>query len=165
MYQWIAKRQIRQGFRQISAGDFEPVLRLFAPDVHFTFAGDHALGADVHSKDGAEAWFARVGQIFPGLNLEARRIFVAGPPWDMVLTVEFQVHDTLPDGSTYQNRGVQIARLRFGRIVEDHLMEDNLVLSDTLARLVTLGRDSAAAPPITDAPGPRSSAPQALSAL
>jgi ketosteroid isomerase-like protein len=152
MYQWIAKRQIRRGFQQISSGDYEALLPMFAANIHFTFAGNHALGANVHSREGTRQWFARVHKIFPGLKLEAKRIFVAGPPWDMVITTEFQVHDTLPDGTNYRNNGVQVARIRFGQVVEDHLIEDNLVLSSVLARLVTLGHTEAAAAPFRDQP-------------
>ncbi|MBZ0293029.1 MAG: nuclear transport factor 2 family protein [Anaerolineae bacterium] len=155
MYQWIAKRQIRKGFAQISAGDFDTVLKLFADDVHFTFAGDHALGADVHQREGACEWFARVGRIFPGLKLEAEQIFVAGPPWDMVITTRFHVHDTLPDQTTYDNHGVQIVRIRLGQVVEDHLLEDTLVLQKVLTYLSALGQTEADAPPLADHPGPQ----------
>ncbi len=150
MYQWIAKRQIRRGFQQISSGDYEAVLPMFAPDVHFTFAGSHALGANLHSREGTREWFARVHRIFPGLKLEAKRIFVSGPPWDMVITTELRVSDTLPDGSAYGNNGVQIVRIRFGQIIEDHLIEDNIVLADVLERLIALGQAEAASNPLTD---------------
>lgn len=147
MWWWIANNQVKKGFEHISRGDFEPVLKLFASDVHFTFAGEHALGADVHIQQGARDWFARVHRIFPGLKIEAKRIFVAGLPWDMIVTTQFHVSDTLPDGTRYDNHGVQILRIRFGKIVEDHLLEDNLILTDALQRLSKLGIAEASASP------------------
>jgi ketosteroid isomerase-like protein len=138
MYQWIAKRQIRQGFAQISAHDFDKLLSVFAPDVHFTFAGQHVMQADYHDLAQVRVWFDLVHRLFPTLKIEAKRIFIAGWPWDMWATVQFHVSDTLPDGNLYDNNGVQMLRIRFGRIVEDHLLEDTKVLDNTLARLAGL---------------------------
>ena len=115
MYQWIAKRQIRQGFAQISSNNIDTLLSRFSPDVHFTFAGSHIMQADYHDREQVRAWFALVHKLFPTLKIEAKRIFISGWPWDMWATVQFHVSDTLPDGSVYDNNGVQLLRIRFGR--------------------------------------------------
>lgn len=128
MYQLIAKQKVRQGFQNISTANYEPLLKQFAPDIHFTFAGNHALAGEFHSRDSVRQWFNRVHRIFPGLQLVPNRIFVSGPPWDMVVTTQWTVSDTLPDGKPYHNRGVQILRIRLGTVVEDHLIEDNQIL-------------------------------------
>jgi ketosteroid isomerase-like protein len=148
MYHRIVRRKIEQGYAQISGRNVEPLLAQFAPDIHFTFAGQHALGADLHSRDGVRQWFQRVAQVFPGLQIRAERIFVSGPPWNTVVTTQFAICDTLPDGSRYENRGVQIARLVWGRVVEDYLTEDTQTLVQTLQRLTQLGNRAADAGPL-----------------
>lgn len=151
MYQLIAKQKVRQGFHQISTADFEPLLKQFAPDVHFTFAGHHALAGEFHSRENVRQWFNRVHRLFPKLQLIPNRIFVSGPPWDMVVTTQWTVSDTLPDGKPYQNRGIQILRIRLGTVVEDHLIEDNQVLIATLDHLARLGVSEAAQSPLAAA--------------
>lgn len=134
-----------------SQGEFEKVLKLFAPNIRFTFAGEHALGAKLNRLDSVREWFSRMHHIFPTLKIVPERIVVAGLPWDMFTTTQFRVSATFPDGTGYENRGVQILRIMRGRIVEDHLIEDNLVLQRALQHLAGLGVSTAAKPPLLDA--------------
>lgn len=150
MYQFIAKWQIRKAFQHINAGDFDAVVQDFAPDIRFTFAGTHAIGADLNTRDSARKWFDRLHEVFPTLKVTPKRISVAGFPWDMVATTEFDVFDTLPDGQPYHNHGVQIVRIRFGRAIEDHIIEDTLLLNNALNVLRECGKSVADAPPIKD---------------
>ena len=151
MYHTIVKRIIRQGFQNISSADYEPLLKQFAPDIHFTFAGDHALGADFHSRDSVRAWFHRLHSIFPGFHIQADRIVVSGPPWNTEAAVHFTVRDTLPDGRQYTNQGVQFVRIVWGQVVEDHLLDDTQLMGHTLHWLGQQGIAEAAAQPITNA--------------
>ena len=41
----------------------------------------------------------------------------------------------LPDGTTYHNEGVQWLRLRWGRIVDDWVLEDTIALQRALDQL------------------------------
>lgn len=132
MYQWIFKRQIRQAFEQLSAGDYESVLRIFAPDVHFTFVGDHALGVDTHDKQTTRQWFIKWRTLFPKMRITPVNIYVAGPPWDAVVTTQFHVSEIRSDDSHYQNGGIQVVRIRFGKVVHDYLIEDTLLLQQLL---------------------------------
>ncbi len=132
MYQWIFKRQIRQAFRQLSTGDYDRVLTVFAPDVHFIFAGDHTLVIDTHDRQAVRTWFANWRRLFPTMQIRPVKIYVAGPPWDAVVTTQFQVTETLPNGSVYENNGVQIVRIRLGKVHYDYLIEDTLLLQQAL---------------------------------
>lgn len=148
MYQLIAKQKVRQGFKAISTGNFDNLLNQFAPDIHFTFAGQHALAGEFRDRESVRQWFNRVHRLFPKLQLVPDRNFVSGPPWDMVVTTQWTVSDTLPDGRRYQNHGIQILRIRLGVVVEDHLIEDNQVLVATLDHLAKLGITEAAQNPL-----------------
>jgi ketosteroid isomerase-like protein len=148
MYQLIAKQKIRQGFQDISHANFDPLLKQFAPDSHFTFAGNHALAGEFHNREAVQEWFNRVHRLFPKLQLVADHIYVSGPPWDMVVTSRWTVSDTLSDGHMYRNHGVQIVRIKMGMVVEDHLIEDNQILVATLDHLAKLGVAEAANGPL-----------------
>jgi ketosteroid isomerase-like protein len=132
MYQGIFKQQIRKAFEKLSVGEYDEVLQIFAPDVHFTFAGDHALGVDTHSKATAREWFVKWRTLFPTMRITPVSISVAGLPWDVVATTRFVVTETLPDGSHYENAGVQVVRLRFGKVIDDYLIEDTLLVQQAL---------------------------------
>ncbi len=147
MFARIVKQQLRKGFQQISSGNFDALLQGFAPDVIFTFAGTSALGADVRGREAVRAWFERIHRLFPDLNIEATDIRVAGTPIRTAVTARFRVGATLPDGTRYENSGVQILTLRMGVVVEDHLMEDTLILQRALERLAALGNVDASAAP------------------
>lgn len=151
MFQRIVERQVHQGFAAISRGDFDTLLKQFSPKIHFSFAGDHAIAGEFHQRETVRQWFERVKRIFPGLQITAQQVVVSGMPWDMQVVTKFQVQDTLTDGTLYRNQGVQMMRIRWGQVVEDHLLEDTQYLTGILGRVAGLGVAEAAAPPLKDA--------------
>ena len=148
MYQLLFKQQVAKGFQNISRANFDDVLKLFSPDIHFTFIGNHAMSGDWHSRDAAKRWFERVHRLFPDLKLIPHRIVVTGWPWDVTAITQFEVQATLPNQSPYSNRGIQILRIRWGKIVEDYLIEDTQLLVSALGQLVKHGNTEAAAAPL-----------------
>jgi ketosteroid isomerase-like protein len=148
MYKTIVKRRTRAGHRLLSEGRFDELVAQFAPDVHFVFAGDSALAADLRGRDRVRAWFERVGRLLPGLRLDARTIVVDGWPWDTRIATHFTVETTLDGGRAYRNAGLQLIRLRWGRVTEDHLYEDTQRVAEALAYLAGRGVAEATAPPI-----------------
>ena len=46
-------------------------------------------------------------------------VLVNGWPWRTVVASHLVITTTLPDGSPYRNEGMQLLRLRWGRVVED----------------------------------------------
>ncbi len=145
MYQWIAKRQLLKGYAAISRADFVSVASTFHPDVRFQMVGDHALGGQLVGRDQVIQWAGRLARIFPTLKIEADSIHVAGLPWDMVIMARFHVSASLPDGTAYENRGLQWLHIRLGRVVEDVLMEDTIRLTDALKRVAASGNQEAIA--------------------
>ncbi len=65
MYRRFAERKVRETFRQLSEGDYEPSVAQMAPDLTHVFPGDHALGGVRRSREGMRRWFARLYAIFP----------------------------------------------------------------------------------------------------
>jgi ketosteroid isomerase-like protein len=150
MYHVIVKNILIQGFRDLSNGNYEAVLKRFSPDVHFLFEGDHALGSELNSLDPVRLWFQRVFRIFPGLQFKVKQIIVSDWPWDTTAVTRLQVETTLKNGQLYQNSVIQVVRLRWGRVVDDYLLENTQKLVTTLKTMAQQGMDEAAAQPIKD---------------
>lgn len=147
MYHSIVKQILRNGFAQLSQGNPKAVLGAFSKNVHLTFAGNHALGADIHGLEQAQKWFERVLRIFPGLQVQPKTIMVSGWPWNTLIVTHLEISAQLP-GKSYRNQGIQVLRLRFGKVTEDHLIEDNLLLKDALDYLAARGVAEASSPPM-----------------
>lgn len=148
MYHFIVKQKIRNGFQSMSQGNYEAVLQLFDEQVHFSFSGNHAISGNYHNLKAVRQWFERVYRIFPDIRFEVNNVIVSGMPWNTTVATQFTVRATLKDGRSYQNAGVQILRLRWGRIVEDHLYEDTQKLVLELNHQGQLGVQEALAAPI-----------------
>lgn len=150
MYHTIVKSILRNGFRQISRGEFDALLTKFSPSVRFSFEGQHAMSGTFQSRDTVRQWFERVHRFFPDLEITADNIVVGGMPWNTWAATQFSVRATLPDGRLYRNRGTQFVRIVWGTVVEDALMEDNQILLDTLRCLHEQGVTEAYAAPLHD---------------
>src|SRR6266851_231318 len=105
MYKAIVRRIVRTGFRALSAGDYEQVLRQFHSQVIFSFAG---------------------------IQYTVHQVIVQGWPWNTLVATRLSVAAPRADGSVYQNDVMQFLRLRWGKVVEDHLYEDTYKLVNEL---------------------------------
>ena len=148
MYHMIVKWKIRRGFGNLSAGNYEAVLREFAPQVEFAFAGRHALSGSHHGVAAVRRWFERLDRIFPGAQFEVHDIVTTGWPWHTVAATHFSVRVDSFDGGQYHNRGMQYVRLRWGRVVEDRVYEDTQKLVEELGAREKRGVSEAGAPPL-----------------
>lgn len=149
MYHAVVRRMVRKTYRRLSHGDFDTVLRSFAPEAVFCFAGDHALGGELEGVGRIGVWFDRFRRLFPGIQLAPHTICVSGWPWDTVVATRFTVAAALPTGSQYGNEGMQLLRLRWGRVVEDRLYEDTQALVSALHELAVAGIAEAIAPALS----------------
>ena len=98
MYHWIVKQKVRRGFRQLSAGDSEAVLRQFAADAVFSFSGRHSLSGAQRGPAPVRLWFERLYRLFPGISFEVLDVLSTGWPWNTVAATHFSVHVRLRDG-------------------------------------------------------------------
>jgi len=135
MYKLIVKQIVRRTFRRLSSGDYETVVKQFGPGSRFLFAGEHALGGERHGQEAVREWFRRMLALFPGIRIEPQDIVVNGWPWNTVVANHLMVSATLADGRPYRNEGMQLLRLRWGRVVEDLVFEDTLKLDAELRRM------------------------------
>ncbi|GEM45393.1 nuclear transport factor 2 family protein [Deinococcus cellulosilyticus] len=151
MYHAIVRSIIRTAFRTLSQGknaDLNRILQLFSSKAMFSFSGDHALGGQRQGTTDIRKWFERFQRIFPAIHFKVDRILVSGWPWNTLVTTFFTVQAPLPDGWTYQNEGLQVLRICWGKITEDHLFEDTSRLQDALSCLEKHGLQEAGMPPL-----------------
>jgi ketosteroid isomerase-like protein len=132
MYKTIVRRMIRSGFRALSSGDYEQVLRLFHQQITFAFAGTSSLGGERCGVEAVRAWFQQLYASFPGIQFTVHQVIVQGWPWNTLVATRFSLAAPRLDGSVYSNEGMQMVRLRWGRVVEDRLYEDTYKLEQEL---------------------------------
>ncbi|MEV6755500.1 nuclear transport factor 2 family protein [Streptomyces sp. NPDC051214] len=137
MYHAIVRRKVRALWRAAGSGRGDSgaaAVAMAAPDLRFRFVGDGVLGADLRGRDAFADWFERAGRCIPGMRLSLTDVVVAGWPWSTTVVVRLRIEATLADGSPYENEGIQWARIRWGRMVEDTVLEDTLRLEQAWRR-------------------------------
>jgi ketosteroid isomerase-like protein len=149
MYKSIARRKVRGLFEALSRGEWEATLRDVAPDVHHIFPGDNAIGGERHSKEAMRRWFERLYRLIPDLRFEVHHVGVTGPPWDMMVAVEWSDHGHASDGLPYENEGAHWIRLQRGKATYIHAYLDTEKVTAICDRLAEQGVGEAAADPIT----------------
>jgi ketosteroid isomerase-like protein len=140
VYKTIVERRVRKTWRRVSEGDYGAALDQFAPRFDFSFAGEHALAGERHTRAELEPWFARVFEIFPGIRFDVRDVFVRGWPWHTRVVVLIDVRATVL-GEPYRNEVVQELHLRWGRVTYDRVLEDTQKLARALELLGVEERD------------------------
>jgi ketosteroid isomerase-like protein len=135
MYKFIVRQIVRRTFARLSAGDYEAVVKQFGPRSRFLFSGDHALGGQRHGQEAVRKWFQEMLRSFPGIRIEPQHVVVNGWPWRTTVATHLAISATLADGRPYRNEGMQLLRLRWGRVVEDLIFEDTLKLDAELRRM------------------------------
>ncbi len=143
--------RVAAAFDAVGRGDIPALADGLAPHVHHRFGGNHALGGERHDRGAVVAWAQRLHRLFPQINFEFDRIVATGPPWSLIVTVEWRAHVTPVIGEPYLNLGAHVIRLRGRRVVELHAYEDCQAVTTALDVMAAAGIDEASAVPITTA--------------
>ena len=149
MYHRIVKRILRNGFENVSKGNYEAVLSQCVPNVRHTFAGNHTFGGHRNDMETLRRWFHRLGRVLPGMTFEIHDIVVQGMPWDTAAVVRWTEQVTLANGVLYVNHGMHYLRLRWGRVVSFDVYLDTQETERVLTGLGAFGVEEAVAAPIT----------------
>src|SRR2546427_12976831 len=83
-------------------------------------------------------WFERVFRLYQ-LSFGVERVIVSGPPWDMLITVEWLGHATPRAGAPYENEGAHVIRIRRGRVVYLHAYEDSQKVAGAFRAMAEAG--------------------------
>jgi ketosteroid isomerase-like protein len=134
-------------FEALNRGDAGPLLAGLGTPVRHAMSGEHALGG-VRSDPGSIArWYERLFRLLPDLRFDVATIAVTGPPSRTKVFVDWR--DRALDGR-YENRGVNVIELRWGRVHAIDIHCDTQQLADALRELAGQGNEEARAVPITD---------------
>jgi ketosteroid isomerase-like protein len=150
MYHAIVRRKLRRVFAELGRGNSRYVLGGLAPAFEHSFAGDHALGGARHTLPGIRLWFERLYRLFPDINFAVKHVAVSGWPWDTSAMIEWHDSATTAIGDPYDNDGVHIVRLRWGKLVSLHAYLDTAALIAALQTMAEMGFGEAEAAPIED---------------
>ncbi|RFA11713.1 hypothetical protein B7R22_18190 [Subtercola boreus] len=148
MYGYIVKRLAARNFNLINTKGYEDLLASCADDIYHRFGGDHALGGERHTKEGLRLWLGRLGRVNSGLQLKIHEMWVKGFPWNTVVIIRWTGTAEFPDGSPYNNHGVHLVHLRWGKVTSIDANEDSQVVAKQLAAAGAAGVAEAALPPI-----------------
>jgi ketosteroid isomerase-like protein len=148
MYHSIVKRLATRNFERVNDKDYDALLRDCAPDIHHRFAGNHPLGGERHDKEALRLWFERLGRLGPSLRLTVRDVWVKGLPNNTTIIIRWTAAQTLPDGSPYENHGVHIVQMRWGKIVDIDANEDSQVVAESMKIFAAHGYPDATEDPI-----------------
>jgi ketosteroid isomerase-like protein len=148
MYHAIVKHITRNTFERLNQRDFESILKDCAPNIRHRFGGTHALGGDRHDREALGRWFERLARLLPDLKFTVRDIWVKGLPHNTTAIVRWTNTGSLPNGSTYENHGVHVLKIRWGKIVELDANEDSAAVLGALKMRAEYGMAEASAAPI-----------------
>jgi ketosteroid isomerase-like protein len=143
MYKAVIRAKIRRDIEKLNGGEYQPLLRLAAPDAELTFPGDNSWsrqfrpvrrGRARHATHRGRTELEAFGRRFvdAGLRIDVDDILVNGPPWNTRVCV--RATDGTPDG-VYANRVAILIEARWGRIHrwEDYLDTERVAEWDRLA--------------------------------
>lgn len=148
MYRIIVRRIGLKAFQSLNRGETASMLASMSPDVTHYFPGDHTLGGRRTNKADVARWFTRLTTLFPDMQFTVQGVASSGWPWNTMLAIEWTSHAPLPDGSSYDNLGTHVIRLRWGKIVSFHAYMDSQTTAAALLRIAATGVTEATAPQI-----------------
>ncbi|MDT5014656.1 MAG: hypothetical protein QOD39_816 [Mycobacterium sp.] len=122
IYRWIVRKAALAGWKRLSDQRVDEIP--LAGDVHFVFFGDHPLAADLHDADALRAWLRELFTRFPRLRFEVEDMIVEGGPWSTRVATRYSA---VQDGRLIY-RGVQFARVVWGKLAEERIQPDTQML-------------------------------------
>jgi ketosteroid isomerase-like protein len=141
----IARRQYLTGLAAVERGDFDALLSQFAEDCRLVFVGDTSLGADLRGRADLRRWFERFSRLLPRPSFHVEQLVISGPVWDQRLAAHVLIRSTV-DGEPYQNQFAHFLTIRWGKVVDDLILEDTQTWARACQRLADAGVTEAIEP-------------------
>ena len=144
----IAAGTYLRGLDAVEHGDFDQVLRQFRPDCELVFVSRTALGARLSGKADLRRWFERFRRLLPDPLFDVQRLVIGGPVWDQRIAAHVIIASRVA-GEPYENQFAQFLTLRWGKVLEDLILEDTATWEAASRRLAAAGDIEAVGPPLT----------------
>ena len=142
----IARGQYLKGLGALERGDLDALFTQFSQECTLTFVGDTPLGAQLNTRSDLRLWFERFVRLVPERKFAIQRLVVNGPPWNMRLAAHVIIGARIA-GAPYENQFAHFLTLKWGRVVDDLILEDTQMWSNACERLVAIGVAEAAEGP------------------
>lgn len=148
MYHRFVKKKLAKAFHGLNEGRAEAVTGEFGERAVHYFIGNHSLSGTRTTPPQIAAWYARLLRLMPTIHFGLEDIVSKGPPWDTLATVQWRERNSGTDGVVTSNEGINVIRIKWGRVTSVSIYTDTVVLVQTLDRLAAKGVEEARAPPI-----------------
>lgn len=150
MYHYIVKKRLLNSFAALNRGDYEVITCQFpATGASHWFSGEgHPLSGLRTDKADIVRWYDRLARLMPDLTFHIDKVAVSGFPWRTTAMLEWTDSLTDRDGTRYQNRGVHVITIRWGKVIGLEVYCDTGYLMGYFKALAAQGVDEATAPPI-----------------
>lgn len=145
LYSYIVEKKIRQTFEHVNSHRWDQAVEAAVPDVHHRVSGSHALGGERHDKAALRLWFERLGRVQPNLRIIIDKIWVTGFPWHTNVFVQWDGAATLLNGDAYQNHGLIVFTLKWGKLYALEEFQDSEAAANALVIQSVAGIKEAAA--------------------
>ncbi|MGY0503862.1 nuclear transport factor 2 family protein [Luteimonas sp. e5] len=148
MYHAIVRKRLANAFAGLGEGRIEAITDELSPDAEHYFIGQHALSGTRRRPELIRAWYERLLRLMPGIRFRLDEIVAKGPPWDTLAAVLWEETNHGTDGVATTTEGVNLIRLRWGKVVSVRIYTDTVALKATLDRIAAKGTHEAHAVPI-----------------
>jgi ketosteroid isomerase-like protein len=115
----IAKSKVRKGFNSIARGDLESFVSVFSDDGEVVYPTKGVI----RGKDGIRDFYGHFMRTFPKVDVEVPNVGVENL-FDFVgtnvISTHFMVYTTNRSGVTYKQEGMQLIKIRRGKLTLLH---------------------------------------------
>ena len=148
-YHRFIKKIVKSNFKAIEEHRPEEIMAgVSDKTLEHTFAGDNSLSGTRHDKESLLRWFKRVNTVLPELKINITDIRVKGGPGNTFVIARWTATCTLLNGEAYENKGVHLITLKWGKAVKFDVYENTKVVSHGLDVQFEAGIKEAKAPKI-----------------
>jgi ketosteroid isomerase-like protein len=140
----ITRGQYLKGLHALERGDIDALLGQFDNNCTLEFVGDTPLGARLAGHADIRRWFERFLRLLPEPRFEIQRLVVSGMPWNLRLASHMKIRSSI-NGEPYENQFAHFLTLRWGKVVDDLVLEDTQMWERACERLAAAGVPEAAA--------------------
>jgi ketosteroid isomerase-like protein len=146
----ITRGQYLKGLHALERGDIDALLTQFHEQCTLTFVGDTPLGAQLSTRPEVRRWFERFLRMLPEPRFEIQRLVVSGMPWKLRLASHVVIRSRI-NGEPYENQFAHFLTLKWGKVVDDLVLEDTQMWARACERLAAAGVAEATAAPLVEA--------------
>jgi ketosteroid isomerase-like protein len=116
MYHAIVRSRLRKGMSRLTRNQFENMLREFPANFELYFPGLPKNKGPRFNLEGTINLYRHIFELYPDLSFEVKDIVVGGWPHDTRANVKWACQATLKGGWVYNNQGIHIFHLRWGKV-------------------------------------------------